>query len=187
MSKKKTNILPILAVIIAGIVMLTIFLPAIFEIPGRNNNDTSLLSQEKQATETKENATKNVAKYYTSSIGGNIEIGVIFKNPLMDNNDDLVFDVVLNTHSVDLTKYKELSNFLELKTEDNMIIRDGFIWEADNEDSHHMSGVLKIKNSYDGKPIYTENTNYLNLIFKNIGDITEREHIYKDDTVNSPS
>ncbi|SNS08969.1 hypothetical protein SAMN05446037_10042 [Anaerovirgula multivorans] len=184
MSKKKNKIFPVLAIIIAGGLILTLLFPTILEILDSNSNELSLLSQEKQTIETQESPTKNAAKYYTTSTGGNIEIGVFFKNPLIDNNDNLVFDIALNTHSVDLAQYKELNNFIELKTEDDVIIKDELIWKADKEDSHHMSGTLKIKNSYNGNPIYTENTEYLNLVFRNIGSINEREHIYKGNTLN---
>lgn len=184
MSKKKTKIIPLLAIITASVIILTIFLPTVSGVLGRNNNNKSLLPQENQPSEPLENLTKNPADYYTTSGGGNIEIGVLFKNPIMDNHDDLLFDIVLNTHSIDLSKYKALDSFLELRTENNVTITDGFIWEAEVEDTHHIRGVLKVKNSYNDEPIYTENTNYLNLVFRDIGGINEREHIYKDATLN---
>lgn len=168
MSKKKSNIIPFLAIFIAIGIILAIFLPTIVGGIRDSNINTPQ---------------GNGIKYYTSSTGGNVDIGVFFITPIMDNNDDLVFDVQLNTHSVDLSIYKQLTNFLELRTEGNVIIKDGFIWEVDKEESHHVRGTLKIKNNYNGSPIYSENTDYLSLVFKGIGGITEREHLYKEGTL----
>lgn len=180
MKKKKTKILSALAMIVAVGFILNILFPTVIGI--LSNNDSKSSIQEKQATATQESTVKNELTYYTRSTAGNIEIGVFFRNPLLENTDDLVFDIAFNTHSVDLSKYKDLSNFLELRIVEGIVIKDGIDWEVAQADNHHISGTLRIKNNYNGKPIYSENTKYLNLVFKNIG-INEREHIYEGNTL----
>lgn len=108
-------------------------------------------------------------------------MGVIFENPLTGETKDLVFEVMLNTHSVDLGKYKELQKYVELQVDEKIIITDGFTWENEGE-GHHMSGLLRLKNEYNGEPILTNNTTQIKLILKNI-EIESREHIYKEDTL----
>lgn len=122
-------------------------------------------------------------KYFTSSDGGNIEVGVVFKNPITKNNENLEFQVELNTHSVDLSEYKELNKFVSLEINDRTIIDKGFVWESDSEGGHHISGILKIKNTYNGKPILNNETKSVKLIFKNIGGVETRQHVYQSNTL----
>lgn len=65
--------------------------------------------------------------------------------PGESNTDQLVFELVLNTHSVDLLQY-------DIKKGSKIVI-DGkeesqeFTWESSSSDSHHMSGKL----TWDGQ------------------------------------
>lgn len=104
-------------------------------------------------------------------------------NPISKDQDTLEFIVILDTHSEDLSQYKELGKFVELKSDDGITITDGFVWEAESDEGHHVSGSLKIKNSYKEKPIFDNNTRYLKLIFKNIAGVKAVEHVYQGDTL----
>jgi hypothetical protein len=187
-NKKKSKFLPIIAIVVVGAFIFTMLLPTIFAALGTEKGSLPEWSQNKKDTLQQANSieagpTGNEAKYFTSSKGGNVDVGVIFMNPIVSNEDYLVFKVMLNTHSVDLTKYSNLNKFVELQVSDNVVIKDGFIWESESNEGHHISGTLKVKNDYNGKPILTDDTEYLKLIFKNIADVKEREHIYKKDTL----
>lgn len=113
----------------------------------------------------------------TVSDDGYIRLDVMFDNSEAKDKEELEFEISLDTHTEDLSKYYELDKFIELRVGE-ISIKDGFIWEIYGG-GHHVLGTLKIKNSYQGNQIWDENTQELKLIFKNIGDMKEREHLYK--------
>lgn len=113
----------------------------------------------------------------TVSDDGYIRLDVLFDNSEAKDKEELEFEISLNTHTEDLSKYYYLDKFIELRVGE-ISIKDGFIWEIYGR-GHHVLGTLKIKNSYQGEQIWDENTQELKLIFKNIGDMKEREHWYK--------
>ena len=132
-------------------------------------------SKKAASQESSENITEK--SYMTSSEYGNIYLDVLFKNAYEKDKDTLDFEVMLDTHTEDLSEYYELDKFVELRV-DGAIINDGFEWER-RGGGHHVSGILGIKNSYQGKKIVDENTKELQLVFKNIGGTKERKHLYK--------
>lgn len=148
---------------------------------GPKDESETLLQQDRSQTEA--DGESKEEKYLTYSEGGNVNIGVIFMNPISKDLDTLEFMVMLDTHSEDLARYKELNKFVELRTDNGLVVTEGFVWEAESDEGHHVSGSLKIKNSYKGKPILDSNTGYLKLVFKNIASVKEREHVYQDDTL----
>ena len=90
---------------------------------------------------------------------------------------------MINTHSVDLAQYDELTDFVKLQTDKGLTIIDNFDWTKETGDSHHVTGILKIENIYDGTPLFDNNTEYLKLVFKNIVEVDVREHLYQDETL----
>ncbi len=132
-------------------------------------------SKKTASQESKENSTKK--SYLTSSEYGNIYLDVLFKNADEKDKDTLEFEVMLDTHTEDLSEYYELDKFVKLSV-DGVVIKDGFEWKR-RGGGHHVSGILEIKNSYQGKKIVDENTKELQLVFKNIGGVKERKHLYK--------
>lgn len=60
--------------------------------------------------------------------------------PDKSNTKQLVFELELNTHSIDLSKYNitKASKIVFDEREESQ----EFIWKASSEDSHHMSGIL---------------------------------------------
>jgi hypothetical protein len=125
--------------------------------------------------ESAENITEK--SYLTSSEYGNIYLDVLFKNADEKDKDTLDFEVMLDTHTEDLSEYYELDKFVELRV-DGAVIKDGFEWKRRGV-GHHVSGILEIKNSYQGKKRVDENTKELQLVFKTIGGTKERKHLYK--------
>lgn len=186
MAKNKTKrflISLIILIVLAVVIKLFILNDSLDQEANIESKDNSSIIEEnieKTDQDTKEEP-QDTAKYYTVSSGGNVDVGVIFKNPLTGETKDLVFEVMLNTHSVDLGKYKELQKYVELQVDEKIIITEGFTWESEGE-GHHMSGLLRLKNEYNGEPILTNNTTQIKLILKNV-EIESREHIYKEDTL----
>ncbi|MDK2934418.1 MAG: hypothetical protein PWP27_2228 [Clostridiales bacterium] len=186
MSKKRNKLLAIIAVVVVGAFIFTMLLPTLSAPFIDKDDNVPVALQDKENNSQQDNPktkANNEAKYFTSSIGGNVDVGVLFLNPLVNDTDNVLFNVMLNTHSVDLTKYEELAKYVELQIDEDIIIKDGFIWEGENQNGHHISGTLKIKNDYEGAPIFDDNTKSLKLVFKNIAGVKERVHIYKGDTL----
>jgi flagellar basal body-associated protein FliL len=124
-----------------------------------------------------------ISKYITFSENGNIEIIVNYMSPVNKDQDNLTFEVLLDTHSVDLSKYVDIRKYVELRTDAGITIKDGFEWNLENKEAHHISGILKVKNNIDGKPVVGSDTKSFKLVFKNIGETGEREHVYQGDSL----
>lgn len=107
----------------------------------------------------------------------NITLDVEFRNYQDENAEFLKFEIFMNTHSEDLSKYNNLGNFLEVKV-DEVFIKPEVIFEQRGS-GHHITNILKIKNEYEGKRILDKNTKEIKLIFKNIGGVEKRTHSYK--------
>lgn len=100
-----------------------------------------------------------------------IEVSVVFLNPLMkpeESKGQLHFKITLDTHAGDLMQF-DLTKLAVLRTSGGASVEKGFIWEPSSESSHHRSGVLKLVNELDGKPLFDENTEYIELELKEIG------------------
>ena len=67
------------------------------------------------------------------------------------NKNKLVFEIVMNTHSVDLLQY-DISNISEVSFGTEPATRN-FKWDASSSDSHHMMGYLiwngDVKDGYE--------------------------------------
>jgi len=122
----------------------------------------------------KENSKK---ESITSSEGGNVYLEIEFKDIENKNKEELIFEVSMYTHTEDLSRYYELDKFSEIII-DGVTIKDGITWKRSGG-GHHVGGILKIKNYYNGRKIVDDNTKEIKLIFKNIGDVEERIHLYK--------
>jgi hypothetical protein len=68
---------------------------------------------------------------------------------LSDPGDELVFEISMNTHSVDLSM--DLASLATL-TADNGSIVQASLWDAPRG-GHHVSGTLSFPASMDGKPV----------------------------------
>ncbi|MGD9678837.1 MAG: hypothetical protein AB7V16_10905 [Vulcanibacillus sp.] len=136
-------------------------------------------NEEEPVEQTQSDGSDNAVKYMTISQNGNIDIFVNYLNPSIGSKDVLTFEVSLGTHSVSLSKYKDIRKYVELVTDTEIVVSEGFEWELQNAEDHHISGLLKIKNDIDGKSIVREDTKSFKLVFKNIPDTSEREHIYE--------
>lgn len=136
-------------------------------------------NEEKFVEQTQSDGSDNAVKYMTISQNGNIDIFVNYLNPSIGSKEVLTFEVSLGTHSVSLSKYRDIRKYVELVLDTGIVVSEGFEWELQNEEDHHISGILKIKNDIEGKSIAEEGTKSFKLVFKNIPDRSEREHIYE--------
>jgi len=106
-----------------------------------------------------------------TSKGAGIDVNVVFMNPLMkpeESKDQLHFKIALDTHAGDLMQF-DLTKLAILRTSAGVSIEEGFIWEPSSESSHHRAGVLKLANEFDGKVLFDENTEFIELELKEIG------------------
>ena len=144
-------------------------------------DQNSAVQPNKEIPEGQPGNTNFLAKYMTFSQANNIDIIVNYTSPVNKDKDTLTFDITIDTHSVDLTKYVDIRKFVELRTDAGIKISNGFEWDLESGEGHHIGGVLKIKNDIDGKPIVDSDTKSFKLVFKNIGDTGETEHVYEGD------
>lgn len=112
-----------------------------------------------------------------ASRGSNITLDVEFKNYQDEDPEFWEFEVFINTHSEDLSRYSKLGNFLDVKV-DEVPVQPEIIFERRGA-GHHITNILRIKNEYEGRKLLDKGTKDIKLIFKNIGDVKERVHSYK--------
>ena len=103
-----------------------------------------------------------------TSPGEAITVDVIFLNPLTKDENDLVFMVYINTHTVDLAGY-DIEQLATFRNSEGLEISDGFTWITRRDSPHHRSGFLKLplKPGY-GPPLITKKTEYITLEIEGI-------------------
>lgn len=189
MNYRKKNGFTRLVIVVAVFVLILIAVYISFFSGGKEKKvsdekipeDNIFVQQNKEelAEQPQLNNSDNSVKYMTISQNGNIDIIVTYLNPVIGSSDVLTFEISLGTHSVSLSKYKDIRKYAQLITDTGIVISEGFEWDLQNSEDHHISGILKIKNDIDGKLIVGDNTKSFKLVFKNIPDTSEREHIYE--------
>lgn len=111
-------------------------------------------------------------KYTRSDKGeGGVEVSVTY---LADKSDkDLQFQIVLNTHSVDLSKFS-LDKLTYLKTDTAKEYKALPGWDVPGEDSHHTTGTVRFAKDSNSKPVISQNTRYFQIIIRNVAGVKER-------------
>ncbi|RHW38883.1 hypothetical protein D1B31_12930 [Neobacillus notoginsengisoli] len=92
--------------------------------------------------------------------------------PEESGDGKLTFEILMNTHSVDLSQY----NLAEMATisSGGKELPASFEWKTDGQDSHHMKGML----------VWTGTVSLdkdLKLVLKDIGNIPEKRFFWKQD------
>lgn len=87
-----------------------------------------------------------------------------------------VFDISLNTHSVDLDQY-DLTDLAVLRTGSGTEIRP-LTWDAP-KGGHHRSGQLTFPETIDGMPTVSHGTPSFALIIRDIDGVAERVFDWK--------
>jgi hypothetical protein len=106
-----------------------------------------------------------------TTTGAAVMVAAAFVNPLLKSEEvagQLVFKIVLDTHSVDLMQY-DLTKLAVLRNSEGLIVDAGFLWEPEEESSHHRTGLLKIHATIAGKPVITQDTAYIELELVDVG------------------
>jgi hypothetical protein len=93
--------------------------------------------------------------------------------PEKSNKNKLDFEIVMNTHSVDLLQY-DISNISEVSFGTEPATQD-FKWDASSSDSHHMMGYL----IWNGD--VKEGNDNISLNIKGIDDIPSRVFNWQKD------
>lgn len=191
MSNRKSPILKkVIAfsiVVIFALSMLYSAVPDLFA--GKDNTQTQQAATDEKANVqqnenlpvTQSEKSNNDDNYMTNSYADNIDIYVTYMNPETGDKDNLSFEIILETHSVDLSKYEDISKYVELQTNAGVVVKNGFEWSLENSEAHHIGGILKIENKIEGKPIVGPDTKSFKLVFKNIGNSGDRVHSYELD------
>ncbi len=106
-----------------------------------------------------------------TSQGAGITVTVTFMNPLLTPEETagkLVFKVALDTHTGDLSQL-DLTKLAVLRTSEGAVVNQGFTWEPLSESSHHRLGLLKLEATFQGAPLITKDTKYIELELQEIG------------------
>lgn len=166
---KKTIILSILAV--------AIFVAGYFAWNGLKNGNQEATQPTQQAQENQASNQLNDNALTRTSDGGNVSVDVTFENPSTKEKDPLVFQVAMNTHSVNLDGY-DLAKMAVLKTNDGREFRD--FTEETQGMGHHRTIYLKINN----KGIITSKTKSLELVLKDVAGVPTREFKWEKKYLN---
>lgn len=98
---------------------------------------------------------------------GAVEVSVLYLNPLKTvENGVLVFEVKLNTHSVNLDQY-QFAEIAYLQIDSNPP-RESIGWFDAKGRGHHLSGVLKFGGSFP------ESAKRMKLVIKGVDGVAER-------------
>jgi hypothetical protein len=101
------------------------------------------------------------------SDGGSVEVVTVYLNPLGKSDDNQQsFELTLDTHSDDLSRYK-LVELSTLKVEGGSEIKASE-WQNSGGGGHHISGTI----TFDLPDVST--AKYIELLVKNVGGIEER-------------
>lgn len=127
---------------------------------------------------------ENIEKYVRYDSQGNVDVGVLFKNLLEKNEKSLQFEVMLNTHSVELDGI-DYASLVSLKTDKDVLISEGFKWVKTEGGGHHIFGYLEIPRVYQGTDIVDGTTKYIELEIKGLDDIESRKFKWEKDILKS--
>lgn len=92
--------------------------------------------------------------------------------------DPIRLKVEMNTHSVDLDKYK-LVEISALRTNDGIEHRPQ-TWEGPKGGGHHLEGILKFSPAdAAGKPVITKDTKKVELVIREVAGVKERLFLWE--------
>lgn len=104
---------------------------------------------------------------------GPVDVAMVLNNILETNDEFVIFNIYLNTHSVDLEAI-DYANAAVLIIDKEVEIKENFKWELKGGGGHHINGYLKLPNEYNGKKIFDKDTKYIELQLLDIGEAEKR-------------
>lgn len=123
---------------------------------------------------------KNYLKIDTK---GTVDVAILFTNLIEENMDELIFEVYLNTHSVDLEKI-DYANQAILRTNSGLEVKKDFTWILTGGSGHHIKGLLKIPNKINGNKILDKDSLYIELELLNIGGTSSKKFKWEVNKIN---
>ena len=143
--------------------------------------DTNIEEDETRNSVNDEEETVNLLRINEE---GSVDVVVTFNNVIEDDDENLVFQLNFNTHSVNLDNI-EFDKLSILKTSEDIVIDNEFIWEIAGGGGHHMYGYLKIPKEYKGAPIITKDTKFIELELKSFGGAGSRLFKWEKDVIDA--
>lgn len=180
---KKITILIIVLIIAVSIFLL------LKNIDNNDENQDLLAADKYEDTEIVENEIENNSnaeidkqQFIRTDSQGRVDVGVLFKNVVEDNRDYLIFEMMLNTHSVDLEKI-DYEKLVKLQNDSGLIVNEGFTWKKTEGSGHHIFGYLRVPKQYKGKDIINDSTKFIELEIKGLDDIKSRKFTWEEDVM----
>ncbi len=173
MSKKTKRIIVI--VVLFAFVVSSLYVEAIISQQKKQSNTqtkTIYRQDSKQSTSSK----NNFPDPLIINSEGFITIGVRYLNPIKDDKDNLVFEVFLDNHQVDLSTLNFNGKVL-FSTSEGIKVNNAKWWIEGS--GHHVMAFIKIPKKINGKSLITPKTKYIQLELQNIGGVKSR--IYRWD------
>ena len=145
------------------------------ESKGDSIADQVILNSNNSSTDTRPNVNGTENDLTKVNSAGTVEI----KTTLLtekSNRNELVFEVVMNTHSGNLLQY-DFSQMANIRFNKENANSGVFEWQSSNQDSHHLKGLL----IWNGK--LDESYSFIELNLKDIDNIPSRNFIWEKSKV----
>lgn len=137
------------------------------------NQDAPIIGEQNPGSN--QQSTKSEFTLTKRSDANNVTVDVVLLNPLGQvSNKELVFRVTMNTHSVPLNTY-DISKSAIVKSSDGKV-STGFSWQAESEEDHHRSGLLKVTNN----GVLGPKTKWITLELETLADVPVREFRWEE-------
>ncbi|MEQ6359635.1 hypothetical protein V7D15_07985 [Thermoanaerobacter thermohydrosulfuricus] len=172
------------AIIVIALISSVFYFESKFSKPKNVADNPKQVTQNNKTSEKKD--TLKAANTSTTKINpqdllitndeGDISIGVSYMNPIQDDKDNLVFQVFLDNHQVDLSQL-DLSGKVLFTNSEGLKV-DNVKWSIEGS-GHHVVAFIKIPKKINGKNLITPNTKYIQLELRDIGGVKSR--VYKWD------
>lgn len=138
------------------------------------SNKKEIVETPQENKDIKEIPEDELEKYIRYSSQGPIDIGILYKNVIEPNDEYLIFEMMLNNHSIDVNNI-DYSKFVSLRNDKGLVIKEGFEWDVFEGSGHHVFGSLKIPKQYEGENIIDDTTEYIELELKGFEDTIKSE------------
>lgn len=139
-----------------------------------HDGDTQYVEPQRESKELDEQ------KFIRVDSQGNVDVAVVFNNLVEGNQDDLVFKLMVNTHSVALDDI-DFGKLSTIKNSSGLMIEEGITWEMGGGGGHHIYGYLKVPKNYNGKDIIEESTKSVELEIKGLDGIDSRKFVWDEE------
>lgn len=112
---------------------------------------------------------------------GYITIGVRYLNPIKDDKNNLLFEVFLDNHQVDLSTLN-FNGKIVFTTSEGIKVKNPKWWIEGSD--HHVMAFVKIAKKVNGKKVITANTKYIQLELRDIGGVKSRIYRWNSKFLN---